>query len=403
MKFIFTAIIIAFTFSLLQAQKKTEKITLVNENIQTQEIFYVNTGTKIKNGLYEKKFMGQTKVKGNYVNNQRSGKWIFTNYIVIEGSYSEDLMVGKWIYTKHKDTLSVLNFINGEMNGQQLGYFENGKIASKTNYINGIIDGVREYYYTNGNIKEISDYKNGLLEGVQRLYSEDGKSENKIYYHKNNPIKFERVKGDYQISNFKENLVNGTGKVELISQNEEEKPIVLVERNLKDSLLHGTIIGFNLSGNKSFEGEYENGYMIGKWKFYTDEGVLDHTTTYRYTDHVERDSSEFVTMNYNEPFSIVDNMPEFPGGDKHLRAVIGKNIKYPKKCYANKIQGRVLVQLIINLVGEVENEEVVKSVHPLLDKEAIRVVKELPNWVPGLKAGRPVKVRYTVPFSFKIN
>ncbi|MFV0377837.1 MAG: TonB family protein [Mangrovibacterium sp.] len=402
MKHTIMLIIVAFSICSLQAQIGVEEIKLYNKSIKTQEIFYVKSGTNIKNGLYEKKFMGETTVKGEYVDNKRDGRWIFTNEITIEGDYQNDLKNGEWIYKIQKDTISILNYKNGELDGQQVGFFENGNIASKINYLQGVKNGQQEYFYSNGNTKEVSQYTNGNLEGLQIVYSEDGNSINKIYFYKGNPVNFQNIKGN-ALSSYNESLVNGTGKVQLMTKDEEGNDIILVERNFKDSLLHGIIYGNDYLGNKRFEGQYKSGLMIGKWRYYNDKGKLDHSKTYNYAESLERDTTEFSTMNYNEALIIVENMPEFPGGHDYLREIISRNIKYPKECRLNKIQGRVLVQLAINQVGEMENIKIVKSVDPLLDKEAARVISELPNWVPGFLARIPVKVSFTVPISFILN
>jgi len=96
-------------------------------------------------------------------------------------------------------------------------------------------------------------------------------------------------------------------------------------------------------------------------------------------------------------------MPEFPGGIKGLQHYIAKNIKYPHEAIENDIQGKVYVRFVVNKTGEVERESVIRSIHPLLDKEALRVVKSFPAWKPGTQNGEVVNVWYTVPIVFKIN
>ena len=77
-------------------------------------------------------------------------------------------------------------------------------------------------------------------------------------------------------------------------------------------------------------------------------------------------------------------------------------MKYPKEAEEHGIQGRVVLTMIIEQDGRVDNIRVVKSVHPLLDKEAIRVIKCLPKWLPGRKNGVPVRVKYSIPITFKL-
>lgn len=98
----------------------------------------------------------------------------------------------------------------------------------------------------------------------------------------------------------------------------------------------------------------------------------------------------------------LDKQPEFPGGINGLMQFLGENIIYPSECAENEIQGKVLVKFTVFKDGKVGNIEVVQSVHPLLDAEAIRVVSLLPNWKPGELNGNPVNVWYHLPINFKL-
>jgi len=99
----------------------------------------------------------------------------------------------------------------------------------------------------------------------------------------------------------------------------------------------------------------------------------------------------------------VEENPEFPGGTAALMEYLRKNIKYPAICRENNIQGRVLVSFVVNKDGSIVDVEVVRGVNPSLDKEAVRVISQMPNWTPGRQLGRAVRVRYSVPVSFRLN
>lgn len=99
-------------------------------------------------------------------------------------------------------------------------------------------------------------------------------------------------------------------------------------------------------------------------------------------------------------FFIVEEMPEFPGGESALRQYIANEIKYPVEAQKEKIQGKVYVTFIVNKEGMVQEPKVVRGVHASLDEEALRVVSSLPQWVPGRQKGQAVSVSYTVPISF---
>ena len=103
------------------------------------------------------------------------------------------------------------------------------------------------------------------------------------------------------------------------------------------------------------------------------------------------------------PYTVVEDQPEFPGGAAALYEYLSKNIKYPAICRENNIQGRVVVVFMVNRDGSIVEPEVVKSVNPMLDKEALRVISNMPKWKPGLQFGKPVRVKFTVPVNFRLN
>ncbi|MBO4724779.1 MAG: energy transducer TonB [Bacteroidaceae bacterium] len=105
----------------------------------------------------------------------------------------------------------------------------------------------------------------------------------------------------------------------------------------------------------------------------------------------------------DEIFMFAEDQPEFPGGTAALMEYLRKNIKYPSICRENNIQGRVLVTFVVNKDGTIVDPEIVKSVNPSLDKEALRVISNMPNWKPGYQRGKPVRVKYSVPVNFKLN
>lgn len=103
------------------------------------------------------------------------------------------------------------------------------------------------------------------------------------------------------------------------------------------------------------------------------------------------------------PFQIVEDMPEFPGGQQALLKYLSDHIKYPSICRENNIQGRVVLQFIVNKDGSIVDVEVIKPVNPSLDKEAVRVVSTMPKWKAGSQRGKPVRVKYTLPVNFRLN
>lgn len=104
----------------------------------------------------------------------------------------------------------------------------------------------------------------------------------------------------------------------------------------------------------------------------------------------------------NEVFMVVEHMPEFPGGMKEFMNFLNSNIKYPETAIKKSIQGRVIVQFIVEKDGTPTEFKILRSVDSDLDKEALRVLNKMPKWKPGIQRGQAVRVKYTVPVTFKL-
>ncbi|MDC2615029.1 MULTISPECIES: energy transducer TonB [Bacteroides] len=98
----------------------------------------------------------------------------------------------------------------------------------------------------------------------------------------------------------------------------------------------------------------------------------------------------------------VEVMPEFIGGTAALMKYLSSNIKYPTISQETGSQGKVIVQFVVDKDGTISNPEVVRGVDPYLDKEAIRVISSMPKWTPGVQNGKKVRVKFTVPVSFRL-
>ena len=103
-----------------------------------------------------------------------------------------------------------------------------------------------------------------------------------------------------------------------------------------------------------------------------------------------------------EVFMVVEQMPEYPGGMKEMLKFLQENVKYPENAMKNNVQGRVIVQFVIEKDGTPTEFKVARSVDPDLDAEALRVLQTMPKWKPGMQRGEVVRVKFTVPVSFKL-
>lgn len=102
-----------------------------------------------------------------------------------------------------------------------------------------------------------------------------------------------------------------------------------------------------------------------------------------------------------EAYVKVDKMPEFPGGQVALVKYLSKNIKYPVESKKNKVKGKVVVSFVIDKIGKVTNAKIVKSLNEECDKEALRVISSMPDWIPGEKNGQKVDVLFSLPINFE--
>lgn len=108
-------------------------------------------------------------------------------------------------------------------------------------------------------------------------------------------------------------------------------------------------------------------------------------------------------QNTEEVFMVVENMPEFPGGLNACLKFLADHVAYPKEAVEKKIQGRVIVQFVVMKDGSIANARVIRSVDPLLDAEALRVIGLMPKWKPGTQRGQAVNVKFTMPITFRLD
>ncbi|MBS2213894.1 TonB family protein [Carboxylicivirga mesophila] len=137
------------------------------------------------------------------------------------------------------------------------------------------------------------------------------------------------------------------------------------------------------------DGVYKTYYSNGQLK--KEDFYIKGKDTYRSIKYTEDGEATYF---------IVDNNPEYPGGEAQLMAFIASEVKYPEKAKAQKISGMVFISFVVTKEGKVTDTTVARGVHPLLDSEALRVINLLDNWKPGSHKGKPVNVAYTVPINF---
>lgn len=124
---------------------------------------------------------------------------------------------------------------------------------------------------------------------------------------------------------------------------------------------------------------------------------LDEIVVVGYSSNEKQDSE-----NDKKVFDVVEVPPVFAGGEKAMFEYLSKNIRYPVEAQKQKIQGRVVVQFVVNDEGKVSNAKIVYSIDTYLDAEALRIINAMPDWTPGKQGGKNVSVRYVLPIQFKL-
>lgn len=160
--------------------------------------------------------------------------------------------------------------------------------------------------------------------------------------------------------------------------------------SLNPDIKNGNFVWFYPNGKKKMESVFRQDEMI-KFAEWDENGVLKKSP-----DIVKVTDSETG----EEGMAAIERAPSFKGGISALSKFISKNIRYPRELEKEGVTGKVVVRFTVTRDGDVIDPEVIKSVHPLLDAEAIRVVKLMKKWEPGKQYGKFIDVKFTLPFNF---
>lgn len=143
----------------------------------------------------------------------------------------------------------------------------------------------------------------------------------------------------------------------------------------------------------------EDDVKVDNVEFLDTEDAIEKPQDIVFTPPSQERSEEPVS---NEVFEYLEEMPEFPGGEAALLKFLQSKIVYPAIAAENNIQGKVYVGFIVERDGSVSDVKVLRPIDPSLDKEAMRVVKLLPKWKPGMQTGKPVRCRFQIPVTFRL-
>ena len=136
-----------------------------------------------------------------------------------------------------------------------------------------------------------------------------------------------------------------------------------------------------------------------------DDQALNDILQKTLEEQILKSTQESIKSEELEPdqtYLVVDVMPQFPGGQQAMKRFMNNTMIYPADAQRRKAQGQVICSFTVDKDGTITDIQVVQKIDPLLDREAVRVLKQMPLWTPGQRLGEPVKVRFSIPFNFKI-
>lgn len=231
-------------------------------------------------------------------------------------------------------------------------------------------DGIYKSYHKNGQIKSSEIYKKGKKAGLCKYYYENGK------------LRFEEAYNEYGMAD---------GLFKTYYENGQLESLYTYRNNIKSGIYQE----FYENGRLREEGRYDSGQRIPYQSPNTKSSSDSNNTSQnnRITESKVKNSKVFEN---------VDIMPTFSGGDSELRKFLASNLKYPTIAAENGVEGRVVIRFVVGIDGSISDVEITHSLNPSCDREALRVIKSMPAWIPGTQDGIKVPVYFTLPVIFKL-
>lgn len=349
---------------------------------------------------------------GKYWNDKRVGVWSSfhkNGQLESSGSYVEGFRGGNWeFYHENGELEKKVQFKMGKYQGKVIEYFNTGTIRSTANYNDeGQRDGTYELYHIDGYILTSSIYKKGELREEKSL-REDSDIDFEVEIKDPAPIWHSPLIG---ISTIKQSItqelreasmgwakdrgvyqidMDGQGKITAVRSIETCNDII-------DDAVEEALLGLEFEPAKRGNISTSCGNEFIVWFNYSTIDRIEFGEAYA----LEAES-EVKTSSTGQIFHIVEEQPEFPGGIDQLMKFLIETTRYPAEAKDEGATGVVYVQFVVGRSGIVSHPEILRGVHPALDFEAMRVVKEMPAWTAGRQRGKTVPVYYKIPFRFNL-
>ncbi|MBR5698535.1 MAG: energy transducer TonB [Prevotella sp.] len=245
-------------------------------------------------------------------------------------------------------------------------------------------------------LEEVKNYESLGYEMFEMIYKPNTAGDPKWNYKDKEGILVFRQKDQLSLKPFK--ISSDTGKEPLIVINGKVATIEQMEALDSKEIDHVNVVKNEETLKiyaKHFNADTSNGIVFINTKEYVKNGGSKELVSY--TVKAKNPQEE------EKVYDVVEKMPEYPGGMGEMMKYLSMNVRYPETAQKAGLQGRVVVQFVVEADGSIRNANVQRGVSEELDAEAIRVIEKMPKWKPGMHRGDAVRVKYTIPISFRLN
>ncbi len=364
--------------------------------------------------------------------------------IAFEGEYTYTWNGWQYLdfeWTHSDETLMLLNQVNKMMprkkyDGECTFYSITGKKIITGHFKDGIPDGRFTYQDDNGAAIADNFYNNGMPYGAFRTYQQGILVSEGVYKpltqkqlaeaYRTGYVMLSRHERESEYDNDDPLNMRGRAHIRYNYQTEDLETLFFNYFEL-NSIWNGRMVAYNRQGKIILEAYFLDNVPERTWKVYKDDGTPNYDLTFKngklveYTDHIHNTKDNIGNNKPRQPlvgagdpqgidpgvtqptppsvFTYVEQMPSPP---YDLNNYLSKTIKYPEEAQKSAIDGRVIIKFVVNEDGSISNAEVIRTLDPYCDKEAIRVINNMPIWKPGKQNGKAVKVYFTLPITFRL-
>ncbi len=391
-------------FSSCVSTTLVQKSNPSNQVIEKYSVLKNDNSTK--SGKYEQYYKSKIITEGFYLNNQKHGTWKYhdiSGNLYITGNYKNGLFTGIWNTFLDGEKTSSLTYNDSSMN--VIEYHSNKKIAySIFNYNKSYSYG--KSFHKNGSIKEIFYLKNGKLDSLYSLYFENGQLHREIIFKEGIVSSIRKTYNPNGNEINGGNCINGNGsfiRYYLPISVQTEKLVIESMMEFTNGYLNNEFIRYFEDGGIESKGQYLNGKQIGIWQIYNSKNNLLEQRDFdkipdKLYDENAKPNFNICLLNDNE----FNREPQFQSGENELYKFLSDNIVYPASARIKGTEERIIFDIYINELGEVEDVKALSYKEEVLFHSGKSVIKTFPRLNPRLQMGVPVPSKLTLPINFSL-